>query len=63
MRAPYTTSRYPKDKERPEWVKQSAAFIIQALSSINISAPEGSTELDFLTVDASQNTPLDMLAP
>ena len=31
---PYTSSRYPKDKERPEWVKQSSAFIAQALSSI-----------------------------
>ena len=63
VRAPYTASRYPKDKERPEWVKQSAAFIAQALSSIKISVPAGSTEPDFLTVDESQNTPIEMLAP
>ena len=63
VRAPYIASRYPKDKERPEWVKQSAAFITQALSSIKISAPAGSTEPDFLTVDESQNTPIEMLAP
>jgi len=61
--APYTASRYPKDKERPEWVKQSSAFIAQALSSIKISAPTGSTEPDFLTVDESQNTPIEMLVP
>jgi filamentous hemagglutinin len=63
VRAPYLASRYPKDKERPEWVKQSAAFIAQALSSIKISAPAGSTAPDFLTVDESQNTPIEMLAP
>lgn len=63
VRAPYTASRYPKDKKRPEWVKQSAAFITQALSSIKISVPAGSTEPDFLTVDESQNTPIEMLAP
>lgn len=63
VRAPYTASRYPKDKERPEWVKQSSAFIAKALSSIKISAPAGSTEPDFLTVDESQNTPIEMLAP
>jgi hypothetical protein len=63
VRYPYTFSRYPKNKERPEWVKQSSAFIAQALSSIKITAPAGSTELDFLTVDESQNTPIDMLAP
>ncbi len=60
---PYTISRYPKDKERPEWVKQSSAFIAQALTSIKISPPEGSTEPDFLTVDESQNTPIEMLVP
>jgi hypothetical protein len=63
VRYPYLASRYPKDKERPEWVKQSAAFIAQALSSIKISAPAGSSEPDFLTVDESQNTPIEMLAP
>ncbi|MDD2933273.1 MAG: hypothetical protein PHO76_05245 [Methylotenera sp.] len=63
VRYPYTISRYPKDKERPEWVKQSSAFIAKALSSIKISAPAGSTEPDFLTVDESQNTPIEMLAP
>jgi hypothetical protein len=63
VRAPYLASRYPKDKERPEWVKQSSAFIAQALSSIKISASAGSTEPDFLTVDESQNTPIEMLAP
>lgn len=63
VRAPYTASRYPKDKERPEWVKQSSAFIAQALSSIKISPPAGSTESGFLTVDESQNTPIEMLAP
>lgn len=63
VRAPYIASRYPKNKERPEWVKQSSAFIAQALSSIKISAPAGSTEPDFLTVDESQNTPIEMLAP
>jgi len=61
--APYTASSYPKDKERPEWVKQSSAFIAQALTSIKISPPEGSTEPDFLTVDESQNTPIEMLVP
>lgn len=63
VRPPYLASRYPKDKERPEWVKQSAAFVTQALSSIKISAPAGSTEQDFLTVDESQNTPIEMLVP
>lgn len=63
VRYPYLTSRYPKDKERPEWVEQSSAFIAQALSSIKISIPAGSTEPDFLTVDESQNTPIEMLAP
>lgn len=63
VRYPYLASRYPKDKERPEWVKQSSAFIAQALSSIKISAPAGSTEPDFLTVDEAQNTPIEMLAP
>jgi hypothetical protein len=63
VRAPYLASRYPKDQERPEWVKQSASFIAEALSSIKISAPAGSTEPDFLTVDESQNTPIEMLAP
>ncbi|TFW70849.1 hypothetical protein C3Y98_09265 [Methylotenera oryzisoli] len=61
--APYTASSYPKDKERPEWVKQSSAFIAQALTSIKISAPAGSTEPDFFTVDESQNTPIEMLVP
>lgn len=63
VRAPYTASRYPKDKERPEWVKQSSAFIAQALTSIKISAPAGSAEPDFFTVDESQNTPIEMLVP
>lgn len=63
VRYPYLGSRYPKDKERPEWVKQSSAFIAQALSSIKISAPAGSTEPDFLTVNETQNTPIEMLAP
>jgi len=63
VRYPYTLSRYPKDKGRPEWVKQSSAFIAQAISSIKITAPAGSTEQDFLTVDESQNTPIEMLAP
>lgn len=63
VRYPYLASRYPKDKERPEWVKQSSAFIAEALSSIRISAPASSTEPDFLTVDESQNTPIEMLAP
>ncbi len=63
VRAPYTASRYPKDKERPEWVKQSSAFIAQALTSIKISAPAGSTEPDFFTVDESLNTPIEMLVP
>jgi len=63
IRYPYTASRYPKDKERPEWVKESSAFITEALSSIKISPPTGSTEPDFFTVDGSQNTPLDLLAP
>jgi hypothetical protein len=63
VRAPYLASRYPKDKERPEWVKQSASFIAEALSSIKISTPVGSTEPDFLTVDEPQNTPIEMLAP
>lgn len=61
--APYTASRYPKDKERPEWVKQSSAFIAQALTSIKISAPSGSTAPDFFTVDESLNTPIEMLVP
>jgi len=61
--APYTASRYPKDKERPEWVKQSSAFIAQALTSIKISAPAGSNGPDFFTVDESQNTPVEMLVP
>jgi len=60
---PYLASRYPKDKERPEWIKQSSAFIAQALSSIKISPPSGSTEPDFLTVDESLNTPVEMLTP
>jgi hypothetical protein len=63
VRAPYTASRYPKDKERPEWVKQSSAFIAQALTSIKISAPAGSTEPDFFTVDESLNTPIEVLVP
>lgn len=63
VRYPYLASRYPKDKERPEWVKQSSAFIAEALSSIKISASASSTEPDFLTVDESQNTPIEMLAP
>lgn len=63
VRAPYTASRYPKDKERPEWVKQSSAFIAQALTSIKISAPSGSTEPDFFTVDESLNTPIEVLVP
>ena len=61
--APYTASSYPKDKERPEWVKQSSAFIAQALTSIKISAPAGSAEPDFFTVDESLNTPIEMLVP
>jgi len=61
--APYTSSRYPKDKERPEWVKQSSAFIAQALTSIKISAPAGSAEPDLFTVDESLNTPIEMLVP
>lgn len=60
---PYLASSYPKDKERPEWIKQSSTFIAQTLSSIKISPPAGSTEPDFLTVDESLNTPLEMLAP
>ena len=63
VRAPYPASRYPKDKERPEWVKQSSAFIAQALTSIKISAPAGSTEPDFFTVDESLNTPIEVLVP
>lgn len=63
IRYPYTASRYPKDKKRPEWVKESSAFITEALSSIKISPPSGSTEPDFLTLDESQNTPLEMLTP
>lgn len=63
VRAPYTASRYPKDKERQEWVKQSSAFIAQALTSIKISAPAGSTEPDFFTVDESLNTPIEVLVP
>lgn len=60
---PYTASRYPKNKERPEWVKQSSAFIAQALTSIKISAPAGSAEPDFFTVDESLNTPIEVLVP
>lgn len=63
VRYPYLISRYPKNKDRPEWIKQSSAFITQALSSIKISPPAGSTEPDFLVVDDSQNTPIEMLAP
>lgn len=63
VRAPYTASRYPKDKGRPEWVKQSSAFIAQALTSIKISAPAGSTEPDLFTVDESLNTQIDVLVP
>lgn len=63
VRAPYTASRYPKDKERPEWVKQSSAFIAQALTSIKISAPADSTEPDIFTVDESLNTPIEVLVP
>lgn len=62
VRYPYTISRYPKNQERPEWIKQSSAFIAQALSSIKISPPEGSAEPDFLVVDELQNTPIEMLA-
>jgi hypothetical protein len=63
VRAPYTASLYPKDKERPEWVKQPSVFIAQALTSIKISAPSGSTEPDFFTVDESLNTPIEVLVP